>query len=137
PKEKKTIQFELKVNSAQMEEGIHEGFVSLESDSSKYELPYMYIVKEAEYKKVDGFELKLQPNQNNKYAYEFYASEEAEKVEVFLFDTEDFLFEEKLLTMEDMEIGKNEGEFQLKNEDINLTNRYVFVFVIQMQDGKK
>ncbi|MEJ8778369.1 S8 family peptidase [Pseudogracilibacillus sp. ICA-222130] len=138
PNEKKTIPIKLKMNRSQIEDGIYEGYITLQSKKALYELPYMYMLNETKQKKIDGFQIKERPStsEEHKYEFEFYATEMLEKVDVFLFDTENYVLEEKIATFDELQIGKKEGTFQLQNDEIILTNRFVFVFAIQLQGDK-
>ena len=138
PNEKKTIPIQLKMNRTQIGDGIYEGYITLQNNNDTFELPYMYMLNETQQKKIDGFQIKEQPStsEEDTYEFEFYATETLEKVDIFLFDTENYILEEKIANFDQLQIGKREGTFQLQNGEIILTNRFVFVFVIQLQDGE-
>src|SRR5690625_689432 len=138
PNEKKTIPIQLKMNRTQIEDGIYEGYITLRNNNDTFELPYMYMLNETQQKKIDGFQIKEQPStsEEDTYEFEFYATETLEKVDIFLFDMENYILVEKLANFDQLQIGKREGTFQLQNGEIILTNRFVFVFVIQLQDGE-
>src|SRR5699024_3723260 len=58
PNEKKTIPIQLKMNRTQIEEGIYEGYITLQNNNDTFELIYMYILNYNKQNKNDRLQIK-------------------------------------------------------------------------------
>src|SRR5699024_309444 len=108
--EKKTVKLGLNVVAGQLKKGIHQGFLTLDGEGESYQLPYLFVNQSADYPKAMGFDLELKPLSDERYKYQMYVTDEAERVEVQLFDYASLLYNRPILTIEDPETGMNEGE---------------------------
>ncbi|MDC3416738.1 S8 family serine peptidase [Aquibacillus sp. 3ASR75-54] len=109
PNEKKQIPITLKVNDAFLNEGIHQGWLTLAGDNDTYQLPYMFINQEADYPKVMGVEFALKLFSDDEYRYRLYLPEKVEQVTVDLYDPNQMSFDRTLLELDEPGQGVIEG----------------------------
>lgn len=131
--EKKTVQVGLSVHGGQLEEGVHQGFLTLNEGNEKYRLPYLFINQSADYPKAMGFDLELKPLSDDRYKYQIYVTDDAKRVEVQLFDDASLLYKRPILTIEDPATGMNEGEMTKK--EIGEPGIYKAMITVELEDG--
>ena len=130
---KVSIPIELNITAAQLEEGVHQGWLTLHRDGEEFHLPYLFVNKSADNPKAMGFEFSLKPFSEETYLYQLYVTDPAKKVEIDLYDPDTLMYKRKLLTIEDVKVGMNEGE--MKKSDLGLPGHYNAHITIYLEDG--
>lgn len=133
PNEKQQIPIELQTNSLLLDEGIFQGWLEMEQNQQKLQLPYVLMNETSNYKKVMGFTFEMNPLDEEKYDYQLYAPEKVESIQVKLFHPESLLYKGKLMELNDVEIGMNEGE--MKVGDIDFEGEYYALIVVELKNG--
>lgn len=131
--EKKSIPVTLRMTASQLEEGIHQGWLTLKQDDQSYHLPYLFINETADYPKAAGFDFHLKPFSDESYFYQIYLTEKAEDVKVELYNPDSLLHERTLLQLDEPKIGMNEGYLDKRN--IGKPGNYHALISIQLEDG--
>lgn len=131
--EERTVPIELNITPSIMQDGIHQGWLTLHEKENKYHLPYTFINNEADYPKAMGFEFSLKPYTHNMYEYHLYITEEMKSVTVNLYNLDTLMFEAPLLHLEEVEVGVNEGF--IKKETLNKQGHYFAIITVQLEDG--
>ncbi|WP_174614938.1 S8 family serine peptidase [Virgibacillus ihumii] len=132
--ETKKVPVELSVNSNLLDEGIHQGWLTLMQDEETYELPYLFINQTADYPKTMGFSFSLKPFSDEKYVYQMYVTEPADSIEVNLYNPETLIFDRTFLRMEDVDPGMVKG--QLKKSELGKPGTYQAVITVQLKNGQ-
>lgn len=132
--EKMEVPVEVSITSPQLEKGIHQGWIELDSEGETYHLPYLFINETADYPKASGFEFTLKPFSKNEFVYRLYLTEDTRYVEVELYDPQTLLYDRTLLRLEETQIGMNEGYLELR--DIGQAGSYLAVITVQLEDGR-
>lgn len=112
PQEKKEIEIELDVSSDQLKEGVHEGYLELveKKENKTFFLPYLFVNQTTDQPKTQGFEFSLKRFSTDTYAYSIYATEALRELTVDLYDPDTLHFKGRLIGIEEVAIGMNEGE---------------------------
>lgn len=132
-KEKKTIPIEVSITTPQLEEELHQGWLTLNQSDQTFNLPYLFMNHTADYPKTMGFEFSLKPLSQDVYGYRLYVTEEAESVEVNLYQPDTLIYDRRLLQLTDLEIGMNEGE--INQAVVGEPGYYLALITIQLKDG--
>jgi len=133
PKEEKSIPIRLQTNSLLLDEGISQGWLQLEEDKQPFSLPYVFMNETSDYKKVMGFSFALHPIDEEVFEYQLYVPEKVRSVQVKLFHPESLLYKGELLTLEDLDIGLNEGEVDA--EEIEFKGEYYGLIMVELENG--
>lgn len=128
------IPVELSITSTQLEKGIHQGWLELNSEEEYYHLPYLFINETADYPKATGFEFTLKPFSEEEFVYRLYLTEETRSVEVELYNPHTLIFDRSLLKMEETDVGMNEG--YINKKEIGKPGRYLAIITVQLENGK-
>lgn len=131
--EKKKLPVELSVISAQLKDGIHQGWLTLHQGDEKFQLPYLFVNKTADYPKAMGFEFSLKTFSKDTYTYRLYVTEPVKHAEVSLYNPDTLLYERTLIEAEDLQSGMNEG--QLRKSKIGKPGYYQALITVQLEDG--
>ncbi|WP_163527432.1 S8 family serine peptidase [Halobacillus ihumii] len=110
PGEKAEIPIELSVSKAFVGKGVHQGYITMKSDSHTYQLPYLFMMERADYEKVSGFELYKDWQTQGDLSYRFYLTETVDQISVDLYRAGTMLHRGTLFTREETEAGMIEGE---------------------------
>ncbi len=115
--EKKEIPITLSVTNTMLEDGIHQGWLTLQRDSGEeaYRLPYLFVVNEAEYPKAMGVEFAIKPFTDDQYQYRMYLPEGAEKLTVDLYNPSTLRYDRTILELQNQEPGLVEGVLEKRN----------------------
>lgn len=132
--EKKTVPVELSVNSALLDNGIHQGWLTLKQDQKAYQLPYLFINQTADYPKAMGFSFSLKPFSDDKYVYQMYVTEPAESIEINLYNPDTLIFDRTFLQIEDVDTGMVKGH--LKESEIGEPGKYHAVVTVHLKNGQ-
>ncbi|WP_272466447.1 S8 family serine peptidase [Terrihalobacillus insolitus] len=134
PGDKKTIEVKLTVDSNRMEEGIHQGWLTLKERDKTYQLPYLFLIKGGDYPKAMGFDFSLEALSDDMYQYSLYLPEGAEKVTVDLYDPQTFQYKRTLLEMDDQQVGLIEGT--MEERKVGKGGQYLAVVSITTSNDK-
>lgn len=132
--EKVELPIELAITTAQMEKGVHQGWLELHAENNIYYLPYLVINETADFPKATGFEFSLKPLSRDEFVYRLYLTEEARNVEVELYHPESLIYDRTLIRIDEPQLGMNEGVFTRK--EIGETGRYLAVITVQRANGE-
>lgn len=133
--EQKTIAIKLDVTSMLLDEGIHQGWLTLHNQktSEPFHLPYLFVNEVAENPKAMGFEFALRPFNTDMYVSRFYLTEPASKVTVDFYHPETLIYERTLFELEDAKQGMNEVE--LTKEEVGPPGIYLTLITVYLEDG--
>lgn len=136
PFEKKTIPITLKINSRQLEAGLHDGqlFLLRKNDQNEFSLPFMFINKTANYPHVMGFSFHFDMFDEENYKYQFYMAEQARSLQVKLYDPDTLIEKGELINLNDLNIGMNEGFIERKN--IDRKGHFNALIIVQLENGQ-
>jgi len=117
PNETKSVELALSVNSTVIEEGIHEGYLQLieQTANTSYQLPYLFVNQEAGQPKAEGFEWSLKHFSEDTYMYQVYVTEPLQTFTVDLYDPETLIYKGRIINLESLPLGMNEGEIASEN----------------------
>jgi minor extracellular serine protease Vpr len=132
-KERKKIPVKLSVTTAELREGIHQGWLTLHGGDKTYQLPYLFVNKTADYPKAMGFEFELKTFSDDTYMYRLYATEDVKSAEVALYNPDTLLYDRTLLKQENLKKGMNEGE--LAKRKAGKPGYYKALITVQLEDG--
>ncbi|MFC4024964.1 S8 family serine peptidase [Oceanobacillus longus] len=133
-KEKKTIPIELHITTARLEEGVHQGWLTLNKGDDAYQLPYIFVNQHADQPKTAGFEFSLKSFSEDDYNYKIYLTEPARRIEIDLYNPESLLFDRKLLEAEDLQAGLHEGEISKK--EAGQGGYYLALVTVYLENGE-
>jgi len=131
--EKRKLPVSIKITAPHLNEGVHQGWLTLNEGEESYYLPYLFVNQEADNPKVMGFEFSLKPFSDEVFAYQLYITDPARRVRVDLYDPDTLMFERNLLEMEDVQVGNNEG--QLEKEEAGEPGHYAAIITVALEDG--
>lgn len=134
PKEKKTVPIEIKVNPQLVDEGIHQDWLSLESEDKTYQLPYLFVNETADHPKVMGFNFSLKELSQDDYQYQLYLTEQARTVDVNLYNPDTLVYDRHFLHLDNVDSGLNEGELQ--QSELGNPGHYIAIVTVQLEDGQ-
>ncbi|MFC3039654.1 S8 family serine peptidase [Virgibacillus xinjiangensis] len=135
PGESAELPVKLNVNTMQLEEGVHQGWLALREEDQQFQLPYLFVNEHANQPKVMGFELEPRMFEDNAFEYHLYLTEKAVLAEVDLYDPDTLMFERNLLRVEEPETGQNEGK--LTGEDLGAPGTYIAVITAYLENGEQ
>ncbi|GGJ91933.1 minor extracellular protease vpr [Lentibacillus kapialis] len=133
--ETKKLPIELDVNSRQVDKGLHQGWLTLNGREQTYHLPYLFVNKTADYPRAMGFEFSLKPFSDDTYTYQFYLSEQAESVDVTLYNPDTLIYERTLVKSDDVKVGLNEG--QINQSELGEPGQYLAVINVKFSEGRR
>ncbi|MEB5452104.1 S8 family serine peptidase [Virgibacillus pantothenticus] len=133
PHKKQKLSLEIKITSPQIEEGVHQGWITMRQKDTAYHMPYLFVNQAADNPKTMGFEFVLQPLSTDAFNYRFYMTEPAEKVEVDLYHPDTLLFDRQLLELKDVKAGVNEGE--MDRGTVGKSGYYYAVISVTLKTG--
>jgi minor extracellular serine protease Vpr len=132
-KERKVLPIELNVTTQQLENDLHQGWLTLNHEGQTFRLPYLFMNHTADYPKTMGFEFSLKPLSKDIYGYRLYVTEVAQSVEVNLYHPDTLVYDRRLLQITDLKLGMNEGE--MRQKDVGMPGYYLALITIQLMDG--
>jgi minor extracellular serine protease Vpr len=132
-KEKRNLPVTIKVTGPWLEEGVHQGWLTLNEGEKDYHLPYLFINQQADNPKVMGFEFSLKPFSEDIFDYQLYITDPARSVRVDLYDPDTLMFDRNLLELEEVQVGNNEG--RLTKADAGEPGHYEAIITIALEDG--
>ncbi|QKY70480.1 S8 family serine peptidase [Lentibacillus sp. CBA3610] len=129
-----TVPIELKVNGNQIDKGIHQGWLTLNQQDEKYQLPYLFVNQTADHPKAMGFDFTLKPFSDDTYAYQLYLTDPAESIDVMLYHPQTLVYERTLLTSDDLQVGLNKG--QIDQSELGKPGQYLAVINVKLETGE-
>ncbi|MFD2629346.1 S8 family serine peptidase [Oceanobacillus kapialis] len=133
PGEERSIPVSLAVTSEQLQEGVHQGWLTLEEGGTSYKLPYLFLNRKANDPKAMGFEFSLEAFSDKDYSYHLYLAESAVSAKVDLYDPDSLLFERTLLTLDEAVTGDNKGT--LSKREVGDAGHYMALITVKLEDG--
>ncbi|SFK15357.1 minor extracellular serine protease Vpr [Halobacillus dabanensis] len=127
---------ELRVSTAFLDDGVHEGYLSLQAGEEQYSIPYVYVKEQSDYQKVSGFELTQSWQGARNAAYRFHLAEKVEKGRVDLYRAGTMLSAGTILEWkgEEVEAGLIEGEIDLTGKA--LEGNYIAIVSVETEAGE-
>lgn len=135
PYEKRDIPIELLIQPLTLATGVHQGFLTIQSKDKSYKIPYLFVYEAADYPILMGFNVGLKPFTQTNYTYQFYLAEDITSMHVDLFQARTLQFEQRLLSLQYLTAGLNQGE--LNKENIPSTGEYIAQITVEQKDGTK
>ncbi|MBH0230588.1 S8 family serine peptidase [Halobacillus yeomjeoni] len=129
PGQSKQVDIHLQLSKTFVEEGIHEGFVTIRAGKDVYHIPFLYMKETADYKKVSGFELTKSMNTNHQLQYRFYLSENIERIKVALYRAGTMFHQGEIFKAENLKAGMNKGV--ISSDGTNLQGTYIAVVTVE------
>ncbi|HLS23910.1 MAG TPA: S8 family serine peptidase [Pseudogracilibacillus sp.] len=117
-----------------LDEGLHDGLITIHIDEESYDLPYIFINRTESYEKIAGFSFSLNEVTNRDYTYSVYAVEELEWLEVQLYEPDTLFFVNTLMKIDDLTPGMNEGEVRI--EHIKEKGFFYGLVLAKVKDGE-
>lgn len=130
---KKSVPITVDVNSNWIKKGIHQGYLTLGSDSQTYQLPFLLVNETGDFQKAMGLEFSLKPFSDDTYMYKLYVTDDVEQVKVDLYNLDSLIHETTLFQIEDPVVGMNEG--YLDERDVARTGKYKVLVTLTLSDG--
>ncbi|WP_306798548.1 S8 family serine peptidase [Oceanobacillus saliphilus] len=135
PNEIKTLPIELSVTTSRLEEGVHQGWLTLTKENEEdYYLPYIVVNKNADQPKTAGFEFSLKNFSEDAYEFRLYLTEPARRVEVDLYNPETLFHNRKLLAVQDLQEGLLQKEISKK--EAGPGGFYLAIVTVYLEDGR-
>lgn len=133
--EKKSVSVDLAVNPLLKEEGIHQGWLTLEENtqSDTYHLPYLYMNGTADHPKAMGFNFSLKPLSSDEFQYQIYLTDQTEAVDVHLYNPDTLVYDRPFLHLDHPDVGLNEGEMEKK--ELGEPGVYLAIITVELENG--
>jgi len=131
--EKVTLPIELDITTARMDQGVHQGWITLKEGNEDYYLPYIVVNQEADQPKTAGFEFSLKRFSKDTYEYQFYVTEPARGIKVDLYNPDTLLFERQLLETRRLQPGLHKGE--LSKRKAGPSGYYLTIITVYLEGG--
>ncbi len=128
PKEKKAITVKLKVDSGKLAKGVHQGWLTLYNDNNPTFLPYLFVNQTADYPKIAGFELAIEPFDQETYQYNMYLPDGADNMSIELYDPDTLQYVKTIEEQEDIQPGMFSGK--IKQRKMEEGQYLVFVKIV-------
>ncbi|ASN04065.1 S8 family serine peptidase [Virgibacillus necropolis] len=133
PHGKKSVPIKVDVTSNWLDEGIHQGYLALNSEDKTYQLPYLFLNKTGDFQKAMGFEFSLKAFSDDTYVYRMYVTDEVEHLTVDLYNPDTLVHEKTLFEINEPVVGMNEGYLDKKEVDVSGT--YKVLVTVTLSDG--
>lgn len=133
PGEVKDIRLELDITTSQIDEGLHQGWLTLNQSDEKFHIPYLFINKTTDVPTISGFDFSLKQFSKDVYSYQVHVAEEVNRVDVHLYDPDTLVYEGELITLNNLEMGINEG--QINKNKIKYRGLYKALLSIELENG--
>ncbi|WP_079710587.1 S8 family serine peptidase [Paraliobacillus ryukyuensis] len=92
PGEKVTVPIEIAIDSNQLNQGIHEGWLTLSSQTDRFHIPYLFVNQQADYPKAMGLDVVMKPFDKKNYICQLYVPDDANRVKIDLYDPDTMVF---------------------------------------------
>lgn len=85
PGEKEEVTVSLDINPEKLEPGMHEGQITVKADGQEIRLPYLFMIEEPNYPRIQGFQFGYGDKEGS-YQYEVFVPEGAEELGIALYE---------------------------------------------------
>jgi len=127
PGEKKQVEVGVDITPSQMNQGIHEGWITIHLDEKVTELPYAYVIDEPNYPRIMGFELSY-GDKPDTFKYQMYLPGGADEAGIALYDPDSLTFIGYLDWLREAPRGLIEGEIKAEDLKVPLGSYKAIVF---------
>ncbi|MFP7479828.1 S8 family serine peptidase [Terribacillus saccharophilus] len=135
PHETKRIKISISVNPDINEAGVHQGYVSAQFGKQEMQLPYLFLLKHADYPKAMGLEMEWKPlNRRGAYHYQIYLPEGAAELRIDLYDPDTLIYRRQLLTKKQVDAGLLKGS--MSKREAGKPGVYLALIQLRLKDGK-
>lgn len=135
PHETKRLKISISVNPDIQEAGVHQGYVSARFGKQEVQIPYLFLLKNADYPKAMGLEMEWKPlDRRGAYHYQIYLPEGAAELRIDLYDPDTLIYNRKLLTKKQVDAGLLEG--RLSKREAGRPGVYLALIQLRLNDGK-
>lgn len=135
PHETKRLKISLSVNPDIQKAGLHQGYISARFGAQELQLPYLFLVKQADYPKAMGLEMEWRPlNQRGEYRYQIYLPEGAAELRIDLYDPDTLVYDRRLLIRKQVEAGLLEGS--MSKREAGKAGVYLALIQLRTHDGQ-
>lgn len=134
PQEIKTIPITLKTNQLFLAKGLHQGWLPLQHGKEERPLPYIVINDSDTFDKVSGFSIQINPFSSDYYEYSLHVAEEAEFIQVHLYEMDTLMYKDTLLQLEDVKEGMHEGK--IHRQEVKEQGNFYGLIVIHSPKGE-
>ncbi|PAE18016.1 hypothetical protein CHH91_00485 [Virgibacillus sp. 7505] len=135
PHETKRLKISISVNPDIQEAGVHQGYVSARFGKQEVQIPYLFLLKNADYPKAMGLEMEWKPlDRRGAYHYQIYLPEGAAELRIDLYDPDTLIYNRKLLTKKQVDAGLLEG--RLSKREAGKPGVYLALIQLRLNDGK-
>lgn len=97
PGETASVEVGLKVKPDRLQNGLHQGWLTLKNDYQTIQLPYLFVNKTADYPRAEGLEFSFMPLKPDEYRFQLYLPEGADQLIVELYDPDTLRYEQRLI----------------------------------------
>ncbi|MYL36165.1 S8 family serine peptidase [Pontibacillus yanchengensis] len=134
PNEKKSVPISVTVNQEKLkgDKQYVEGWLTVEDNHRKYELPYLILTKETEFPRAMGLELTLKPFTKEEYQYQVYLPLAADELEIDLYNPDTLRYVRPLIDTKNVERGVLKGT--LTKEQAGEPGIYLAVLTLKRDD---
>ncbi len=135
PHETKRLNISISVNPDIQEAGVHQGYLSARFGQQEVHLPYLFLLKQADYPKAMGLEMEWKPlNRKGAYHYQIYLPEGVAELRIDLYDPDTLIYKRQLLTKKQVDAGSLEGD--MSKREAGKPGVYLALVQLRMNDGK-
>lgn len=136
PMKKKKVSLAVILDTDKIAEGIHYGSVKIELTSGdKIQLPYLYVVGDANHPRVMGFSFEKEDEEDDIYKYEVYLPEGADEMGIVLFNPATLKYVGYLRHERNVKRGLQEVE--MHRNELPFADGEYKVIVYATQNGKE
>ncbi|TCT26401.1 minor extracellular serine protease Vpr [Melghiribacillus thermohalophilus] len=125
PGETEEIEIELKADSDRLEKGLHQGWLSINSQDQTIQLPYIFVHETADYPRAGGLDFSFLPLKPDEYRFQIYLPEGADQLVVELYDPDTLQYQKTLIEEEDVRSGMYTQIF--KRNTLGLSGNYLML----------
>lgn len=129
----KRIPISVTVNKLLLNNDVVDGTITLHNETEKFLLHYIVLNDVDHAAAISGFHFQLHPLKEERYAYQFYASEDVQWLQVKLYDPETLLYETTLLELTNVQAGFHKGE--LSANTVKANGFYYAVIIVERKNG--
>ncbi|WP_194840890.1 S8 family serine peptidase [Filobacillus milosensis] len=114
PKTSRSFEVGASITPDRLTKGNKEGFIEVELNQKINHLPFLFINKTSDYPRITGFELDMEPFQNEQLTVRFFVNENVEQLKVILIEPK-YLRTTEWFTETDVKNGVFEKTFEVQN----------------------
>lgn len=135
PHETKRMKIGLSVNPDIQKAGLHQGYLAAKYGKLELQLPYLFLVKQADYPKAMGLEMEWKPlDRKGEYRYQIYLPEGAAELRIDLYDPDTLIHDRRLLIRKHVDAGLLKGS--MSKREAGKPGVYLAMVQLRTEDGK-